>query len=312
MYLFEPLTDVRCRVGEGPTWCPERGELWWVDLPRGAWYRYVWATGSVDSRTLSDRLSFVAPDDAGGAIAGIADGLAAVPDTGPIATADLPVEAGLESTFVNDGKVGPDRRLYFGTFDRLRRDGVCGLYRTGDTVGAVERVVSGLTISNGLDWSPDGSTMYVVDSQHQHVLAFAFDSGSGSLTARRVLITIPADQGMPDGLAVDADGDIWLALYGGSALGRFGATGVLREMVKLPVTCPASLCFAGPQLDTLVVTTAYARIVDHGREPGPLDGAVLRARVGVRGQRPRSARVPVRPVPVRPLPFAKPSDVPRS
>jgi sugar lactone lactonase YvrE len=156
MYLFEPLTDVRCRVGEGPTWCPERGELWWVDLPRGAWYRYVWATGSVDSRTLSDRLSFVAPDDAGGAIAGIADGLAAVPDTGPIATADLPVEAGLESTFVNDGKVGPDRRLYFGTFDRLASTGARTAPRcTWSTVSTSTSSPSHSTAGRGVS-PPDG------------------------------------------------------------------------------------------------------------------------------------------------------------
>ncbi len=259
---------------------PSDDELWWVDLPKGTWYRQNWQTGVATERHLGDRVSVVVPGIGARHIAAIGKRLTALESSGPVHVAF--VEPAELETFVNDGKTGADGRLYFGTFDRLRRDGVCGLYRL-DVGGLVSRIADDLVIGNGIGWSPAGDTMYVVDSHRRHVLAFDFDEERGTVSRRRVFVDIPERDGMPDGLTVDADGHLWVALYGGSAVHRYAADGRLLARIATPVAYPTSCAFAGGDLGTLVVTTSFARIADAGGPLGPLDGAVLVADVDAVG-----------------------------
>jgi sugar lactone lactonase YvrE len=154
-----------------------------------------------------------------------------------------------------------------------REPGAAALYRI-DPGGEVHGVIAGTTISNGLGWSPSGERMYFVDSTTQRIDVLAYDVATGEAGARQPFAEI--EGGMPDGLAVDADGAVWVCLFGGGEVRRYTPGGELDGRARLPVSKPTSLAFGGADLATLFVTSA--------RQPGePLAGAVFALRPGVAG-----------------------------
>jgi sugar lactone lactonase YvrE len=206
-----------------------------------------------------------------GLIAGIGRTLVAL-DPGPRELGS--VEPGLTENRFNDAVVDPLGRLWAGTMSTTRTPGAAALYRfTGD--GPPERAIGGVTISNGLDFDRDATRLYYVDSLTQRVDAIDFDLDRGTLGARRPLIAIDPTDGLPDGLCVDAEGGIWLALFGGGALRRYLPDGRLDAHVALPVTHPTSMAFGGDDLRDLYVTSARR---------SPLGGSLLRLRPGVAGR----------------------------
>jgi len=277
---FVPLTAARCRLGEGPVWVPSLGQLWWIDIHRDTVHRYDWHSGESEARTLSDRSTFVVPCADGSAIGARQKELFGIPEPG---RRTVPVETDTPDTSLNDGKTGPDGRLYFGTRDLAQRREMGGLYRLDEDLVA-RRLAGRVTAGNGLDWSPDASVLYFVDSGDYLVWAFDFDARDGSVSRKRVFASVAEPDGLPDGLTVDAAGGVWVALYGGGRLHRYAPDGLLTEVIPTPVRYPTSCAFAGPGLDTLVVTSAYARIEDAGETPSELDGAVLAAKTGVVGK----------------------------
>jgi sugar lactone lactonase YvrE len=165
------------------------------------------------------------------------------------------------------------------------RAGAGALYRLDPDL-SVHPMVGGVAISNGLDWSLDGRTMYYVDTPTRRIDQFDFDPASGAIADRRPFVTIDAADGSPDGLTVDADGGIWLALWDGWRVRRYYPDGSIDREIRLPVsevTCPV---FGGPDLDELYITTAWELLSEaqHAREP--LAGALFRVRPGVRGRPP--------------------------
>lgn len=280
---FAALTATRCRLGESPVWVPSLGQLWWVDIHRDTIHRYDWRNGESRAQKLSGHATFVVPCADGSAISALQKGLCRVPEPGRPTSLAVPVETSTPDTSINDGKTGPDGRLYFGTRDLAQRREMGGLYRLDDDLAA-RRLTERVTAGNGIDWSPDASVLYFVDSGDYRVWAFDFDSGDGSVRRQRVFADVAEVDGLPDGLAVDATGSVWVALYGGGRLHRYAPEGQLTEVIPVPVRYPTSCAFAGPGLDTLVVTSAYARIEDAGETRQELDGALLAAKAGVAGK----------------------------
>jgi sugar lactone lactonase YvrE len=133
-----------------------------------------------------------------------------------------------------------------------------------------------LTISNGLGWSPDQETMYLVDSGPRVINAFAFDADRGTISDRRTLVTVPEDIGAPDGMTVDADGDLWVAVYGGGRVNRYAPDGSLRETYPLPAGQCTCCAFGGPGLHQLFVTTATEGWTHEQRRAEPAAGMVYR------------------------------------
>jgi sugar lactone lactonase YvrE len=289
---FAALTAARCRLGESPVWVPSLGQLWWVDIHRDTIHRYDWRNGESRAQKLSGRGTFVVPCADGSAITALQKGLCRVPEPGRPASLAVPVETATPDTSINDGKTGPDGRLYFGTRDLAQRREMGGLYRLDHDLAA-RRLTDRITAGNGIDWSPDASVLYFVDSGDYRVWAFDFDCGDGSVRRQRVFADVAEADGLPDGLTVDAAGSVWVALYGGGRLHRYAPDGRLTEIIPVPVRYPTSCAFAGPGLDTLVVTSAYARIEDAGETRRELDGAVLAAKTGVAGKPVALCRTPL-------------------
>jgi sugar lactone lactonase YvrE len=272
----EPVTDSLTTLGEGPVWDGARGRLLWVDQLQGDVLATTLDGGAVERFHVGSVAACVVPRSAGGIAVATKRGFALVDDDGTITR--LPPLWDDRTVRMNDGACDARGRFYCGSLSFDQEPDRGAVYRL-DPDRSVHLVLEPVTLSNGLGWSPDGSTAYYVDSATQRVDAFAFDPDAGTFHDRRPLVEIPAAAGLPDGLTVDAEGGVWVALWRGGVVHRYAPDGALTEVVEVPVTTPTSCVFAGDALDRLVVTTS--RIGLDGDEP--LAGALFAVDPGVVG-----------------------------
>ena len=184
---------------------------------------------------------------------------------------------------MNDGACDPQGRFWAGTMAYDESPGAGALYRL-ELDGSCTTMLTGLSISNGIGWSPDASTMYLNDSGTGCVDAFRFDGSSGTISDRRTLVHIDRPGVAPDGLTVDREGGIWIALWNGGAVSRYAPDGSLLATVRLPVERPTSCAFGGPGLDTLFVTSARTDLDDDALARQPHAGRLFAIDgLGVRG-----------------------------
>ncbi len=266
--------------GEGPTWDAARGELLWVDISAGVVRRGrpegddVRDTGSLHA---GDTVGFAVPAAAGGWLAGAGGGFTHVAGDGTARVlVELPGEGGSEADGgrrMNDGACDRAGRLYGGTMAFDERPGAGTLYRV-DTDGTVSTVLDGLTVSNGLGWSPDGGTVYLADSGPAVVHAFDHDPATGAWTNGRVLLETGGADGVADGLTVDDEGCLWTAMWGGGQVRRWSPEGELLAVVEVGVAHTSSCAFVG---GLLVISTAT------GGDGGAGAGRLFTVRPGVAG-----------------------------
>jgi sugar lactone lactonase YvrE len=248
-------------LSEGPRWDEERQELLWVDiLGRGFHRATIAADGGpnqVRTMALDRHVGAVAPVAGGGYLLAAGQGFLFVDEAGSVRELAQP-EAGHVNVRMNDGACDPQGRFWAGTMAYDESPGAGTLYRL-ELDGRCSTVLTGLTISNGIGWSPDGAVMYLSDSGTGLVEAFDFDAVTGAISGRRTLVHIDQPGMAPDGLTVDERGDIWVALYGGWAINRYGPEG-LRATVEIPVAQATSCAFGGEDRRTLFVTTGRERL----------------------------------------------------
>jgi sugar lactone lactonase YvrE len=272
-------------LGEGLRWDERRDELLAVDIIDGRVYRARVVEGGALSLVreywVPGTVGAVAPvsGDDGWMLAAGRGFVHLAPDGSlrPVA------QVAPFGSRMNDGACDPQGRFWAGALALDFRPGAGSLYRL-ERDGNVEVVLEGLTISNGMDWSPDGTVMYLADSGPREVHAFAFDGETGSISDDHLLITVDEDVGVPDGLTVAADGDLWLAIYGGGRVHRYSPDGVLRQVLQVPAEQCTSCAFAGPGLDRLYVTTATEGWSDEQRRADPSAGIVYRFDVSATGR----------------------------
>ena len=264
-------------LSEGPRWDEERQELLWVDiLGRGFHRATVTADGGPDrvrTMALDRHVGAVAQVAGGGYVLAAGQGFLFVDDAGSVQELAQP-EAGRADVRMNDGACDPQGRFWAGTMAYDESPGAGTLYRL-ELDGRCSTVLTGLTISNGIGWSPDGRTMYLSDSGTGLVQAFDFDGVTGAINGRRPLVHIDRPGVAPDGLTVDEKGDIWIALYGGWAVNRYGPEGSLLATVPIPVAQATSCAFGGHDRRTLFVTTGRERLEGPALEGQPDAGRVF-------------------------------------
>lgn len=272
------------RLGEGPLWDAARARLMWVDLLASTVHEFDPATGH-DRVVAFDRpvaaLALLADGPGYLAAAGLDVAICAWP-----APALRPLARLRRGQRANDGSVDPAGRFVVGTLADEAAPGDAELYAVdGD---GVRVLVGGVTISNGLDWSPDGTTMYYVDTPLERIDAFDYDVGTGGLSGRRVFADLRDVAGRPDGLTVDADGGVWVAMArGGAAVRRFTPDGRTDHVVELPVPNATSVAFGGDRLTELYVTTSRLRMSNDDLARYPAAGALFRVEdVGATGRPP--------------------------
>ncbi len=269
------MTGPLSEHAEGPVWWPGWGGLRWVDLLAGD-LMSLDADGTVHRRRVGSVLAAMRPRLNGGAVLALERGFALEDADGTVR--ELP-EVWSESTIrMNDGGCDPNGRFYCGSIHYDEVEGAASLYRL-DTDGSVTPVLGGVTVSNGLEWSPDGSLAYYNDTPSHCIDVFDYASDTG-LTGRRTFVDLTAEQGMPDGLTVDAEGGVWVAMWQGSEVRRYDPAGVLSAVVGVAAHQVTACTFGGAGLDQLFITTSR-RGVAEGTEPGA--GAVFAHDPGVRG-----------------------------
>jgi len=272
----EQATDAVTYHGEGPVWSAAWGGLRWVDMLAGDVLSLA-ADGTIGRRHVAAVAAVLRPRRGGGAVIGVERGFALADPDGTVTLLDpLWTDPGVR---MNEGGCDPDGRFYCGSMAYDKTPGAGSLYRL-DPDGTTSVVLTGVTISNGLDWSPDGSLAYYNDTPTGRVDVFDYHRDTG-LTGRRPFVAIPAEAGRPDGLTVDADGGVWVALHGGGAVHRYSPEGKLDEVVEVPTPQVTACTFGGAHLDQLFVTTSREGLADGA---DPLAGALFRAALGVRGR----------------------------
>jgi sugar lactone lactonase YvrE len=285
--MTNPAVDVAFHghdeLGEGATWDAAHQRLVSVDIMRGRVHLFDPATGHASTLSVGQPVGAVVPCRSGGLMLALRDGFARLDDRSGVVTFVAHVELDRPDLRMNDGACDAAGRFWAGTMALDERPGGGSLYRL-DPDGSVHTMITGVGISNGIDWSLDGRTMYYIDSLEQRIDQFDFDLEAATIANRRPLVTIDVADGCPDGLTVDADGAIWVALWGGSVLRRYLPDGALDRVLPLPVTHPTTCAFGGPDLSDLYITSAVIALSEDQRRQQPAGGAILRHRPGVKGR----------------------------
>ena len=271
----EQVTGPVAYHGEGPVWSERWGGLRWVDMLAGDILSLV-ADGIINRRHVGTIAAALRPRRRGGAVIGVERGFALEEADGTIKHMDeLWTDTNVR---MNEGGCDPDGRFYCGSMAYDQQPDAGTLYRL-DPDGSVRVVLENVTISNGLEWSPDGSRTYYNDSPTQRIDVFDYEVESG-LSGRRPFAEVPAEAGLPDGLTVDEEGGVWVALYGGGSVRRYTPEGVLDEVIEVAAKQVTACTFGGSGLDQLFITTSREDL-----KPGedPLAGSLFQAAVGVAG-----------------------------
>jgi sugar lactone lactonase YvrE len=225
-------------------------------------------------------IGIAVPRQSGGFVAALEDGFYSIDNDGRTELI-AEIDNRARGLRFNDGACDPAGRFLAGTMAYDVTPGAGSLYRLEPDL-SVSRLIDSVTISNGLGWSPDGGTMYYVDTPTRRIDAFDYDVDSGAISRRRPFVEIEGE-GRGDGLCVDVEGAVWVALWPGWSVRRYLADGTLDAIVPLPVALVSSCVFGGPSLDELFITTAWTMLSDEERAAQPHAGSLFRASVGTRG-----------------------------
>ncbi|WP_193095559.1 SMP-30/gluconolactonase/LRE family protein [Brevibacterium sp. FME17] len=269
----EQVTDPIVYHGEGPAWSPSWGGLRWVDMLAGD--ILTLRDDDVERRHVAEVAAAVRPRRGGGAVIGIERGFALEGPDGQVTA--LPEVWASPSIRMNEGGCDPQGNFWCGSMAYDQSPGAASLYRLSPE-GRVDVMLEGVTVSNGLEWSPDGSLAYYNDTPTGQVGVFDFDPDQGLLN-HRVLVELP-DGGRPDGLTVDSEGCVWTAVVNRGAVHRYRPDGTLDAVIDVPAGKVTACTFGGESLDRLFITTSQEN-VDTAEDP--LAGALFVAEVGVRG-----------------------------
>lgn len=271
--------NLAAELGEGPVWV--EGALWFVDIKKRQVHRFVSATGEQRSWDAPEEIGFVLPRRGGGFVAGLQSGLFAFdPDSGAFDRM-VEVEPERPGNRINDGVVDPRGRLWFGTMDNRERD-KCGAFYSYSAGRLEQAGPVDICITNGPAISPDGRTLYCVDTLAGTIAACEVHA-DGSLGATRPFVHVASKEGYPDGPTVDSEGCVWIGLYAGWEARRYSPAGQLLERVKFPVANITKIAFGGDELRTAYATTARQKLTPEEIAPQPQIGDLFEFRVDVPG-----------------------------
>lgn len=287
MQQAELVLDARAELAEGPCWLAERGLLAWVDIMAGLVHLLDPVSGADRALEVGQPVGAAVPTDDGRLALAVRDGFALLDLHRGEVELIVEIERDLTGNRMNDGKSDPAGRFWAGTMALDMRAGAGALYRL-DAERNVEQMVPGVSISNGLGWSPDGRLMYYIDSPQGRVDVFDFDVSSGSIANRRPFAKV--EGGDPDGMAVDAGGGLWVAIWGAGKVLHFLPDATPSDEIQLPASRVTSCCFGGPELEDLYITSAWQGMTEDQRAREPLAGGIFRSRPGVQGQPTREYR----------------------
>lgn len=290
------VADYGDLCGEGPMWDYEKEILYWTDIDGKKFYRYLWGEQRHELVQEGFKVNGFAMQQGGGFVVTNSEGAWLwSPGSKPTLLAS---EADGQECVLNDCIADAEGRVYSGSY-HFNPNGASApsfLFCIG-TDGSVHVVDEGIQFSNGLAFSPDGSTLYFSDSTARCIYAYECRPGTAKLKNRRVFVRLPREEGFPDGLTVDADGFIWCAPWFGGCVMRFDPDGKLERRIKVPASQTSSLAFGGPDLDVIFVTSAglnnMLEFAPRGYDPRKIHvgGQLYRVRSDIQGRREHRSRI---------------------
>jgi sugar lactone lactonase YvrE len=278
----ELVLDAGATLGEGALWLADEEKLLWVDIEGRMLHGYDPLTGENRSWPTGSRIGTVVPVKGGGVLVALQNGIHHMDlHSGALTFVVNPLPD--PNLRFNDGKCDPSGRFWVGSMDLDLKEKAAALYRL-DTDLRMHRMVSGVTISNGIVWTANKRTMYYNDTHTMTVQAFDYDDATGTIRNQRIAISIPENEGSPDGMAIDAEDKLWVALWGGHAVARFDPeSGVLLQKINVPAPHVSSCAFGGKELDTLFITTARSGLTTTQLNTYPKSGGLFAIKPGVTG-----------------------------
>ena len=276
---FDLFSDYSCELGEGPFWDPKSNGLLWVDIIGQTVLRQSYDQTGPKVINVTGNPGCVVLSNEGEVIAGINNSIAVIDGNGSPLKVLAETNEGSGLRF-NDGKCDPSGRFWVGSMDRNEKAPLGSLYSWRKSEGLVERE-KGVTVSNGMGWSPEQDLFYYIDSPTRQVCSYDFDPSTGSIINKRQLIKFSEEDGFPDGMTLDIDGRLWIAFWGGAKIMCVNPDSkAIEEVVNFPVSKITSCAFGGDKLDQLFVTSAK---VDVNEEDEPLAGKTFIFSPGVSG-----------------------------
>ncbi len=283
----ELLINLGGIIGEGICWDEQTQMLYWIDLLENKIFAYDINKSSLKIIDAGQNTGCIAVREKGGLIAGLQNGIFFVDiETGKLTPVVDPESDKPDNRF-NDGECDCMGRLWAGTMSKKLDSGSgdntpAGALYLIDTDLKVTKKLPAVTISNGIGYSPDNKIMYYIDSPTRNVDAFDFDKETGEITNRRAVVHVTEDVGMPDGLTVDADGNLWVGMWGGGAVVKYSPqTGQMLEKIEIPAPFITTMVFGGKEMDEMFVNTAKMN-TDLNKYPDA--GGVFRIKMDVKGQ----------------------------
>lgn len=260
------LANEHCSIGENPVWDEVRQSVYWTDIPNGKLFRYEALTGNHELIYSGEPVGgFCLQEDGSLLLFRVRDIAVLQLGEGDARSIIQYTDSGMER--FNDVLAGPDGRVYAGTIGKDHLSG--GLYRV-DIDGSVTKILYGTGCANGAAITADLKTFFWTDSTQRRILRYDFDAAAGALSNERLFLATPEEEGIPDGLCIDAEGNLWSARWGGATVAKIDADGRETDRIKMPVNTVSCPCFGGERLDRLYVTTA-----DGAPDKDTWDGALF-------------------------------------
>ncbi len=281
-YQITPLFSLRAEHGEGPVWDPVHQMFYWVDLMQGQYFAGDWNSGVVETHVVGQPLGVLALREKGGLVMALRDGFFFYDPVSRQLEMIAPTEKEVATTRFNDGAVDPKGRFLAATMTYEGTEPIGNLYVV-DTDLSVKRIEKDILLANGMGWSPDRKTYYFTDTFRHVIYAYDCELESGAIRNRRPFITFD-DQGFPDGMTVDADGGLWVAMWGKGVISRFDEQGKWIEDIPVPATHPTSCCFGGPDLKHLLITSSQLPLNAEQKKQEPMAGRCMFIETDVVGQ----------------------------
>lgn len=278
------ILDAKATLGEGPIWDVRESVLWWIDINECRLHRFDPATGNNETYDIGQRVGTVVPRTSGGLMLAVQNGFASYDPT----TQDLEIiadpEADLPQNRFNDGKCNPAGQFWAGTLELVEEDMTAGTLYCLYPDFRVESRVPDVGISNGIVWTSDKTKMYFIDSPTRRVDAFDYDNETGEISNRRTAIALPEGIGFPDGMTIDSEDKLWVALWAGWGVARFDpTTGELLEKIDVQASQVTACAFGGPELKDLYITTARRDLMGDALSDQPHAGGLFHVALDVAG-----------------------------
>jgi len=277
------LSPSACTLGESPLWHAARRSCFWADIEERKMFEYRWAEKTIRTWHLPERISLIRQGKNNELVLGLQGGIYTFNLYSENLTQVTALSENWQTHRCNDGAFDSMGRLWIGTMQLNPSEGFGSLYCISSS-NTVEKKIAQVTISNGITWSADNTRMYYIDSATKQVDVYFFNEATGEITFEKTAIKIPAELGLPDGMAMDEKGCLWIALWGGYGVGRWDVnTGEMIGFVKIPVPFVTSCAFVGNNFDELLITTASQGMDEAELKKYPQSGYVFTVQTNVKG-----------------------------